>query len=117
MELYQNELASPKLKAINDNEPAVTALVQEFVIKSMEQKLTLDLFTPEFGPQMIAMAGQTAAFLKPKGSFNKLELLNRTRKDNDLQVYHYRVIFSKEEVELLLTLTKDHRIAHVEGTE
>lgn len=117
MELYQPELARPKLKVINDTEPAITAIAKEFVIKSMEQKLTADLFTPEFGKQMMAMSPQIAAGLKPNGSFIKLELLDRSNKENDLRVYHYRVIFSKEEVELLLTLTKENKIAGVEGRE
>jgi CubicO group peptidase (beta-lactamase class C family) len=117
MELYQPELARPKLKVLNDTEPAITAIAKEFVIKSMEQKLPADLFTPEFGQQMIAMSPQIAAGLKPNGSFIKLELLDRKAKDDGLRVYHYRVIFSKEEVELLLTLTKENKIAGVEGRE
>ena len=117
MELYQPELARPKQKAINDNEPAIAAIAKDFVIRSMEQKLTADLFTPEFGKQMIAMSQQIAAGLKPNGSFMKLELLDSKTKDDGMRVYHYRVIFSKEEVELILTLTKENKIAGVEGRE
>ncbi len=117
MELYQAELARPKLKAINDTEPAMTAIAKEFVIKSMEQKLTADLFTPAFGKQMIDMSPQIAAGLKPNGSFIKLELLDRKTKDDGMRVYHYRVIFSREEMELVITLTKENKIAGVEGRE
>ena len=117
MELYQPELARPKQKAINDNEPAIAAIAKDFVIRSMEQKLTADLFTPEFGKQMIAMSQQIAAGLKPNGSFMKLELLDHKIIEYGLRVYHYRVIFSKEEVELILTLTKENKIAGVEGRE
>lgn len=117
MALYQDELARPKLKAINDTEPSITAIAKDFVIKSMEQKLTADLFTAEFGKQMVVMSPQIAAGLKPNGSFIKLELLDRKTNDDGYRIYHYRVIFSKEEVELLLTLTKENKIAHVEGRE
>lgn len=117
MELYQPELARPKLKAIKDEEPAVTTLVKDFVIKSMEQKLTLDMFTPELGPQIVGMSQQTATFLKTKGSFIKLELLARTMKDNDQRQYHYRLYFSKEQMELFITLTKDNKIAAIDGRE
>jgi CubicO group peptidase (beta-lactamase class C family) len=117
MEVYQSELTMPKLKAIKDNEPAVTTLVKEFVTKSMQEKLSLDLFTPEFGPQMMALSARVAANLKQKGSFIRLELLDRKNIENDLRIYHYRLFFSKEEVELLVTLTKDNKIAHIEGRE
>lgn len=117
MELYQQELIRPILKAIKDNEPAVTAFVKEFVIKSMEQKLTPDLFTEELGPQIIRMTSQTASVLNSKGSFVKLELLDRKAGTNDLRVYHYRVVFSKEELELFISLTMDNKIAHLEGRE
>lgn len=117
MELYHSELARPRIKPIVDTEPSITAIAKEFIIKSMEEKLTTDLFTPEFGQQMIAMSAQIAANLKAKGTYIRLELLDRKAKDNDLRIYHYRVFFSKEEVELLITLTKDNKIAQVEGRE
>jgi CubicO group peptidase (beta-lactamase class C family) len=117
MEIYQPELSRPKLKAIKDNEPAVTMLVKDFVVKTMEQKITADMFTPEFGPPVIERSEQTAAYLKLKGSFTKLELLERTNKEKDLRQYHYRLYFSKEEMELFVTLTKDNKIAGIEGRE
>lgn len=55
------------------------------------------------------MSKQIATYLKSKGTFNKVELLDRKHKENDLRFYHYRVYFSKEEVELFITLTKDNK--------
>jgi D-alanyl-D-alanine carboxypeptidase len=117
LEVYQPELARAKLNAIKDDEPAITTIVKEFVIKSIDQKLTADMFTPEFGPQMIAMSAQVSASLKLKGSFVRLELLDRKNIENDLRIYHYRIFFSKEEIELLVTLTKNNKIAKIEGRE
>ncbi len=117
LELYQNELLIPRLKAIKDTEPAITAIAREFVVKSMENKLTADLFTSEFGPQIMGISARIATNLKAKGTFIKLELLDRKSKEDGTTIYHYRLYFSKEEVELLLTFTKDNKIAAVEGRE
>lgn len=117
LEIYHPELARAKLKPIKDTEPSITVFVKEFVIKSIEEKLTPDMFTPDLGPQIIGMSKQTATFLKSKGSFNNLELLARTNKENGQRLYHYRLMFSKEEMNLFITLTKENKIAHIEGRE
>jgi hypothetical protein len=58
-----------------------------------------------------------AGNLIPKGTLVRTELLYRIINENGLRVYHYRVIFSKEEVELLMTLTADNKIAGIERRE
>lgn len=117
LQLYQPELIIPKLKAIKDNEPKITALVKEFVVKLIDNKLTPDLFTPEYGQSFIPRSGRPSAHLKSLGNFIGIELLNRKDGENESKVYHYRFIFTKETEELLLTITKDNKIAALEGRE
>ncbi|HEY1112504.1 MAG TPA: hypothetical protein VGE66_03055 [Chitinophagaceae bacterium] len=63
MKLYQPELRMPKLQPIKDNEPQVIALVKDFVVKLIDNKLTADLFTPEFGQSFIPRSGRASAHL------------------------------------------------------
>lgn len=117
MELYQQELLPPKLNSIKDDEPSITAFVKSFVEKSIEGKLTLELFTPDLGPRIMSRSKQTAAYLSSMGSFKGLELLERKSLGDGQRIHHYRLFFEKEEVELLLTLNRDGKIAFVEGRE
>lgn len=117
MELYQPELVIPKLKPIKDNEPQVTLVVNQFVTKLIDDQLTADMFTPEFGNNFLPYSGRTSAYLKRQGTFQSLELLDRKELENRARLYHYRLIFSEEVLELLLTLTKDNKISNMEGRE
>jgi CubicO group peptidase (beta-lactamase class C family) len=117
LELYQPELRRPKLQAIKDNEPQVIALVKDFVVKLIDNKLTADLFTAEYGQSFIPRSGRASAHLKSLGDFTGIELLNRQDLENQSRVHHYRLIFSKESEELLLTITKDNKISAIEGRE
>lgn len=117
MELYQPELALPKLKPIKDNEPQVTLMVNQFITKLIDDKLTADMFTPEFGNSFLPYSSRTSAYLKNQGTFKRLELLDRKELENQERFYHYRLIFSEEVLELLVTLTRDHKISHMEGRE
>lgn len=110
LEIYQPELIRPKLKAIKDNEPKVTAFVREFVVKTIGENLTADLFTSEYGPRILSQSKPFALYFKSLGPFIKLELLDHRNK-NDLRIYHYRFFFSEEEIELLFTLTRDNKIS------
>ncbi len=117
MELYQPELRTPKSKAIKDDNPKATALVKDFVIKVIDQKLTPDMFTTEFGPGFLDRSERASAYLKRQGTFTGMELLERKDLENQSRLHHYRLIFSKEAVELLITLTPDNKIAAIEGRE
>src|SRR5690606_34493890 len=74
MEFYQPELS---LKPIPDDEPKTTALVKDFIIKQMDQKLTADMFTAEFWQEMLPYSEQAANFLNSKGTFEDLKPLYR----------------------------------------
>jgi len=117
LELYQPELRKPKLKPIKDNDEQVIALVKSFVEKITDKKLTADLFTPEFGERFIPRSGSASNHLKSLGTFMGLELLERKDLPDDRRIHHYRLIFSKDAEELLLTITKDNKIAAIEGRE
>lgn len=117
MNLFQPELATIKLKPINDKEPQVTVLVKDFVIKTIDDKLAPDMFTTEFGKGFLPVSGRASAYLKRQGTFKGMELLDRKNANNENRVHHYRLIFSKEPIELLVTLTKDNKIAGIESRE
>lgn len=117
LELYQPELRRPRLQAIKDNEPQVTALVKNFVVKLIDSKLTEDLFTAEFGQAFIPRSGRATSHLKSLGDFKSIQLLDRKEGEHQSRIYHYRLLFSKEAEELLITITKDNKIAAIEGRE
>ena len=117
MKLYQPELAIPTLKPIKDNEPQVTALVKDFVKRVIDNKLAEDMFTPEFGKVFLPRSARASAYLKRQGTFMELELLDRKKLENENRIHHYRLIFSKEVIELLITLTKDNVISMIESRE
>ena len=117
MELYQPELRIPKLKPIEDKEPIVKALVNDFINKLIGNKLTADLFTEEFGQRFIPRSDMASAHLKSLGDFKGLELLDKQNGPDQSRVYHYRLNFSKESEEVLLTITKDNKISAIEGRE
>ena len=117
LELYQPELRRPRLQAIKDNEPQVTALVKNFVVKLIDSELTPDIFTAEFGQAFIPRSGRATAHLKSLGDFKSMQLLDRKVGEHQSRIYHYRLLFSKEAEELLITITKDNKIAAIEGRE
>ena len=117
LELYQPELRKPKLPAIKDNNPQVIALVKAFVVKLTDKKLTADLFTPELGERFIPNSGRASDHLKSLGDFIRLELLARKDLPNESKVYHYRLVFRNESEELLLTITKENKIAAIESRD
>lgn len=117
MNLYQPELIVARLKPIKDNEPAITSLVHRFVTNLIDGQPKADMFTPEFGNGFLPYAYRTTAYLKKQGTFKGLELLDRKELDNAARQYHYRLFFSDEVLELLVTLTKDNKIAGMEGRD
>lgn len=117
MELYQPELKPVKLKPIKDKEPEVTSLVEMFVKRLIENTVTADMLTPGFANQFLPYSDRTSAFLKKQGTFQRIELLARKSLENRNRVYHYRLVFSQEALELLVTLTPENKIAGIEGRE
>ena len=117
MELYQPELKPVKLKPIKDNEPQVTSLVERFVKHLIENTVTADMLTTGFANQFLPYSDRTSAFLKKQGTFQRIELLARKSLENRNRVYHYRLVFSQEALELLVTLTPENKIAGIEGRE
>ncbi len=117
LQLYQPELKMPKLKLIKDNEPKVTALVKNFITSVIDSKLTPEMFTPEFGKEFIARSDKATAYLKKQGTFMDLALLDRKKLDNKSRLLHYRLFFSNEPIEILITLTKDNKVSKIEGRE
>lgn len=113
MRFYHPELVSLRTKAIHDKEPQVTAFVKEFLKKTVEEKLSSDMFTPEAGPQILDQARPAANFFKSLGPLKQIELLKRTEADNDHN-HHYRLIYKAEEIEMIFTITKDNKIAHID---
>ena len=117
LELYEPELKKPVLKAIKDNEPAVTAIVKDFIVQLVKNQLKEDLFTAEMAQRFIPRSGRASAHLKSLGDFMGIELLQKKMLDKENREYHYRVLFSKENEELLITMTKDNKIAAIEGRD
>lgn len=117
LQLIQPELASAKLKPIKDNDPQATALIRNFVEKLIDNTVTENMLTPEFGSEFLPHSARTSAFLKQQGTFLRMELLERRNADKEMRVHHYRLVFSLEVIEIMVTLTKDNVIAGIEGRE
>ncbi len=117
MELYHPEMAAPVLSPIKDAEPGITVLVKNFIEKLMANTLSADMFTPEFGKNFMPVSSRPAAFLKTHGKFLKPELLARYPLESVGTKYHYRLLFSEGQLELMITLTKDNKIASIEGRD
>lgn len=116
-QLYHPELVPVKLKPIKDKEPKITLLATEFIKKLIDTTLTADMLTPEFGGFFLSRVKGISNFLKTHGNFKNLELLERKALDNGSRSYHYRVNFSDGFLEMVLTLTKENKIAGLEGRE
>ncbi len=117
LELYQPELKRPRLTAIRDNDSQTAELVKTLITKLLERKLTADLFTPAFGDLFIPRSGHISAHLQSLGNFTGLELLDRKELPDGNRLLHCRLLFAKDVEELVLTITKDNRIAALEGSE
>jgi hypothetical protein len=111
LEIYHPQLAPVAAKAIEDKEPAVTALVKEVLQKTVDEKLTADLFTPEAATPILNNAKQAAGFLKNLGALGGVELLERRETDAGARVYRYRLNYSGAKLVYTVALTKDNKIA------
>jgi len=110
-EIYNPELKAPPVKAIEDKEPKVTALVKALFQKFAEGTADPNLFTPEsravFFPDM---AKRTGNFLKSAGALGSVELLERKDEDGN-RVYRYRLTFKETILFCAIGLTREDKIA------
>jgi len=108
--IYNPELAR---KAIEDKEPQVTALAKDLLGKLTEGAADSNLFTPEartfFFP---ARAARVAGLLKSLGTLNKMQLVERTDK-NEYRVYGYELSFQNGTRFFRLSLTKENKITEL----
>lgn len=113
-EIYNPELAAPPVKAIEDKEPKVTALVKELVQKFAEGAADPNLFTPEARAIVFPdRAEQAHAFLKSLGALGLIELVERKEEDGD-RVYRYRLTFKETTLFCTVRLTKEDKIAGIQ---
>ena len=117
LQMVSPELAPTRLKPIKDNDPQVRLVVRDFLEKLIDNKVTADMLTPEFGKEFLPYAGETSSFLKKQGSFKGMELLDRKNVGNDMRKFHYRLFFSMEVLEVIITLNKENKISMMEGRE
>jgi CubicO group peptidase (beta-lactamase class C family) len=106
--LYNPELGR---KAIVDKEPAVTAFAKELAQKLAQGTADKDLFTTELSAQFFpARAERIARLLKSLGTLQKLELVERSDKE-DKRIYGYQLSFQNGSRLMKMSLTKDNKIA------
>ncbi len=119
LRVYQPELSIASRKTIIDTEPKITGLVNSLIVKTIDKTLTADMFTSEFGPEMIDSTEQVnmSNGLKKYGNFIKVEPLARLPLDGGVREFQYRILFSNEQLELTIRFTKDNRIAYLQGKE
>ena len=119
LRIYAPELSISGLKTIEDTEPGITKLVNEFINNVIERKLRSDQFTTELAAEIMDSTTQErgSEFFKSKGKFLKSELLSKQVLDNGTREYRYRLIFSKEIVGLMLQLNRENKIVNLQTTE
>ena len=111
LEIYHPELMPAPEKAIEDKEPKVTELAKEILQKTIEEKLTPELFTPEAATPILNASKQAAAALKPLGTLNKIEFLERRDLENGNRFYRYRLTYDSAKLLYIVVLTKDDKVA------
>jgi hypothetical protein len=113
-EIYNPELAAPVVKAIEDKEPKVTALVKELAQKFADGAADPNLFTPEARAVLFSdRAKQMDAFLKSLGAVGSIEPLER-KEENGNRVYRYRLTFRAAIMYWTIWMTKEDKIAAIQ---
>lgn len=110
LEIYHPQLAPPIAQGIEDKEPKVTALVKEIIQKTIDEKLTTELFTPQAATPILNGSKQATDFFKSLGTLRNVELLER-REQGELRIYRYRLSYDSAKVIYTMALTKDDKIA------
>jgi hypothetical protein len=112
--IYNPELMAPPVKAIEDKEPNVTALVKDIVQKFAEGAVDPNLFIPEARAELFPDAAkQAGAFLKSLGALSLVELVERKEED-DKRFYRYRLTFKETILFGKIMLTKEGKIAGIQ---
>jgi CubicO group peptidase (beta-lactamase class C family) len=112
--IYNPELMAPPVKAIEDKEPKVTALVKELVRQFAEGAVDPDLFIPEARAKLFPDAAkQAGAFLKSLGALSLVELVER-KEEGGNRVYRYRLTFKETILFGKIMLTKEGKIAGIQ---
>ncbi len=75
------------------------------------------MFTPDFWKEFCPYAEQGSIYFKKQGTFKDLKPLYRKELENGNRLHHYRLYFSDEILELLITITKDNKIVLLDGRE
>ena len=108
--IYNPELTPVPAKAIEDKEPEVTALARKILQEGAEGKFDLKLFTADQQAEISRNGDQMGQFLKSLGAVKSIELLARTEQNGN-RLYRYRFTFQQSTFLLLMTLTKEGKIA------
>ena len=111
LEIYHPELTPAPEKAIEDKEPKVTQFAKEILQKTIDEKLTPELFTPDAAPPILNASKQVAALLKQLGALNKIEPIERRDLENGNRLYRYRLTYDSAKLMYTVVLTKDEKIA------
>jgi CubicO group peptidase (beta-lactamase class C family) len=108
--IYNPELAR---KAIEDKEPQVTAFARHLLEKLTQSTAEANLFTPDAHTEFFpARAERIARLLKSLGTLNKIQLVERSDKD-EYRVYGYDLFFQNGRRYFRLSLTKENKIAEM----
>jgi hypothetical protein len=108
--IYNPELAPLPAKAIEDKEPEVTALAKKVLQEGAEGKFDLALFTADQQAEISRSGTERSEFLKSLGALKSIELLARTEQSGN-RLYRYRLSFQQGSFLLIMTLTKEGKIA------
>ena len=110
LEIFHPQLAPAPAKAIEDKEPQVTALAREVLQKTVDEKLTAELFTQESAAPILGGSKQAAGFLKSLGELKKIELVER-REEGGARIYRYRLSYESLNLMYLMVLNENDKIA------
>lgn len=110
LELYHPQLTTPAIQAIEDKEPKITAFVKEILQKTVEEKLTPELFIPEAATPILNGSKLAAEFLKSMGTLSKIELLEK-QVQSDVRIYRYRLTYPSAKLIYTVVLKNDDKIA------
>jgi hypothetical protein len=113
--IYYPELAPPLLKAIEDKEPTVTAMIKELLQKFVEGTVDLNLFSPELKaritPDMTKSFGEN---LKSLGTLIEIQLVER-KDNNNRRVYRYRLIYKGAALVFFMNLNIEGKIVLIDA--
>jgi hypothetical protein len=107
------ESMQKRVEPIEDKDPKVTALVQQYIREAMDGTLKPDLFTPDLAAQIFPdQVKEAGAFFKSLGPQTGIELYEREQQGDGYR-YLYRLSYKDKLVVLRLSMTADKRISEV----